>query len=79
MKTNPTNQLPCSVFGHNLERSPIVLKDSQVLTCKTCHTKVRIDDSGELNVIPFKNREIDTALRQLFLLRKRSSRRQFSA
>ena len=76
MKTITTNDLSCSVFGHNLER---LSKDSQELTCKSCKSKVTMDDSDIFEALPLKNENIKTALRQLFLLQNRYSRRKLSA
>ncbi len=67
MKTTTNNDLSCSVFGHNLERLP---KDSHELSCKTCKSKIEIDNSGKFETLPLKNENIKTALRQLFLLQK---------
>ncbi|MEH6536679.1 MAG: hypothetical protein V7719_09815 [Psychroserpens sp.] len=78
MQTNTTNELSCSVFGHNLERSSMTIPSNDELTCKTCNSKISVSDSGEFEVIPFKNRDINTALRQLFLLNNQCSRKQFS-
>ncbi|MEY8849596.1 hypothetical protein AB9K26_12320 [Psychroserpens sp. XS_ASV72] len=75
MKTIPTSELSCSVFGHNLER---VSKYSSELVCKTCHSKVSVDQTGKFDTLPVKNQELKTALRQLFLLQNRLSNREFS-
>lgn len=79
MQTTTTNELSCSVFGHNLERSSMASDNSHDLTCKTCQSKVSVSDDGEFNMSPFKNREIDTALRQLFILKSQYLHRQASA
>jgi len=76
MKTTTNNDLSCSVFGHNLER---LSKDSHELTCKTCKSKISIDDGGKFEALPLKNENIKTALRQLFLLQKRYSTQKLSA
>ncbi|MBR9846739.1 MAG: hypothetical protein GYB35_11855 [Algicola sp.] len=76
MKTITTNDLSCSVFGHNLER---LSKDSHELTCKSCKSKITMDDSDIFEALPLKNENIKTALRQLFLLQNRYSRRKLSA
>nr|WP_321233706.1 hypothetical protein [uncultured Psychroserpens sp.] len=39
------------------------------LTCKTCNSKVSINAGGEFNTSPFKNGDIKTALRELFILK----------
>ncbi|WCO01838.1 hypothetical protein [Psychroserpens ponticola] len=76
MKTTTTNDLSCSVFGHNLER---ISKDSHELTCKTCKSKIVIEDSDTFDALPFKNQNIKTALRQLYLLQNRYSPQKLSA
>lgn len=75
MKTT-TNDLSCTVFGHNLER---LSKNSHELTCKTCKSKIAMDHYDVLDAIPLKNENIKTTLRQLFLLQNRYSRRKLSA
>ncbi|WP_040252611.1 hypothetical protein [Psychroserpens mesophilus] len=76
MKTTTTNDLSCSVFGHNLER---LSKDSYELTCKTCQSKITLDNGETFETLPLKNDTIKTALRQLFLLQNRYSRQKLSA
>ena len=79
MQTTTTNDLSCSVFGHNLERSSDAPAYHNELTCKTCDAKVSIDTRGDFNTLPYKNRNINTALRQLFLLKSQYVRRHLSA
>ncbi|WP_298901331.1 hypothetical protein [uncultured Psychroserpens sp.] len=79
MQTTTTNDLSCSVFGHNLERSTEPSAYRNELTCKTCHSKVAVNDQGEFRTLPYKNRDINTALRQLFLLKNQYFRRKISA
>lgn len=76
MKTTTTNDLSCSVLGHNLER---LSKASNELTCKTCKSKITMDNSDVFESLPLKNENIKTALRQLFLLQNRYSRQKLSA
>ncbi|WP_431132808.1 hypothetical protein [Psychroserpens mesophilus] len=76
MKITANNDLSCAVFGHNLER---LSKDSHELTCKTCKSKITIDNSDTYETLPLKNENIKTALRQLFLLQNRYSRQKLSA
>ncbi|MCB0382472.1 MAG: hypothetical protein KDD05_04020 [Psychroserpens sp.] len=76
MKTNTINDFSCAVFGHNLER---LSKDSQELTCKTCKTKITMDNSDVFEALPLKNENIKTALRELFLIQNRYSRQKISA
>jgi DNA-directed RNA polymerase subunit RPC12/RpoP len=78
MQTNATNELSCSVFGHNLERSSMASQANQELTCKTCNSKILVSDDGEFNVHPFRNRDISVALRQLFVLKNQQSARSLS-
>ncbi|WP_299333227.1 hypothetical protein [uncultured Psychroserpens sp.] len=78
MQATITNELPCSVFGHNLERSSSGISNSNELFCKTCNSKVAIDAQGEFQNFPIQNRSIKVALRQLFLLGSQYSRKQLS-
>lgn len=78
MKTTTTNELPCSVFGHNLELFTSISKHSDVLICKICQSKVLIDAKDEAERLPIKNEAITIAIRQLFLLKSQHSRRQLS-
>ena len=74
---NPTKtDLSCSVFGHNLER---VSKSSGLMQCKTCNTKIPIDQSTAFDALPFNNKEIMSTLQQLYLLKNRIYKRQLSA
>jgi hypothetical protein len=75
MKTITHSDLSCSVFGHNLER---LSKDSHELICKTCLSKITIDYKGKFETLPLKNKNIKTALRQLFLLQNRYSPQKLS-
>jgi len=79
MKTNTTNELSCSVFGHNLERSSMATASKNELICKTCHSKVLANEDGEFDIMPFKNKDVHRALKQLFILKSQHSRVQFSA
>lgn len=78
MQTSTTNELSCSVFGHNLERSSLTSKETHELICKTCKSKVSVNDPDEYNMLPIKNRKISTALRQLFLLNTQYSHKSIS-
>lgn len=76
MKSTTKNELSCSVFGHNLER---LSKESNELVCKSCNSKIAIDNRGKFETLPLKNENIKTALRQLFLLQNRYSPQKLSA
>jgi hypothetical protein len=76
MKTTTNNDLSCSVFGHNLERFS---KDSHELICKTCNSKITLDHADKFEALPFKNQNIKTVLRQLYLLQNRCSPQKLSA
>jgi len=81
MKTASTHELSCSVFGHNLEPVPNHFNRSESakkFICSSCLAKVTMDVHGEFQVVPYKNDKITTALRQLFLLNRKSSEGQFS-
>ncbi|TXD83740.1 hypothetical protein ESY86_08275 [Subsaximicrobium wynnwilliamsii] len=80
MKTT-THELSCSIFGHNLEPVYTTSEKShhcRKFICTSCKTKVNMDANGEVQELPYKNEKISNALRQLFLLKRKSSERQFS-
>ncbi len=81
MKTSTSNVLSCAVFGHNLEpmsKSNAYTEHSEIFVCSSCHKKMIVDTSGDFEELPYKNDQIKTALRQLFLLNRRSNEGQFS-
>ncbi len=79
MKSSLTNELSCSVFGHNFYRSKPLSQNKAELICSCCHTKVSTDSNGDFEELPSSNTEIHKALRQLFLLRKQVSNYKISA
>jgi len=81
MKTTKSNQLSCAVFGHNLEpfsKHFQQAETSNVFICSSCKTKMVMSSSGDFQELPYKNNQIASALRQLFLLNRKSSHREFS-
>ncbi len=80
MQTDNSNDLSCSVVGHNLyapkKRDSIVSN----LICKTCHSNITANATADFESMPsaFKNKEVNFLLRQLFLLNAKQSRLQFS-
>ena len=78
MRSNSTNELSCSVFGHNLERMSATTQNNSEFTCKTCHSKILVGEHGEFDVFPFQNQDIKTALRQLFILKNQYAQRELS-
>jgi len=79
MKSNSTNELTCSVFGHNLYRSKSKTHSYTELICSTCKAKVVTDKLGNFNEELYTNKEIQFILRELFLLKTKMSRVLFSA
>ncbi len=79
MKSSLTNELSCSVFGHNFYRSKSLSLNKSELTCSCCHIKVATDNNGDFNELPYANTEIYKVLRQLFVLQKRDSDYKISA
>jgi len=80
MKTK-RNQLPCAVFGHNLEPFSNHFQQaetSNVFICSSCGAKMVTSASGDFQELPYKNNKIASALRQLFLLNRKSPQREFS-
>ncbi len=81
MKSTNTTHLSCAVFGHNLEplaRHFDSAQASNVFICSSCNAKMVMDASGDFEELPYKNNHIKTALRQLFLLNRRSCHGQLS-
>ena len=79
MQTVTTNKLSCSVFGHNLERSSNPSHTAHILICKTCSTEISVNNHGEFDTHPIKNRQLISVIKQHFILKNRSLRHQFSA
>ncbi|WP_047548789.1 hypothetical protein [Psychroserpens sp. Hel_I_66] len=78
MKTTINDKLLCSVFGHNLKYTSKKAKKAHVLSCATCQSKQYDSDLENLNMYPFENKEIRTALQELFILQSQYSRRHIS-
>ncbi|MBR9913646.1 MAG: hypothetical protein GYB32_02270 [Algicola sp.] len=76
MQTYTTNELSCSVFGHNLECS--TMSHQKRFTCKTCQAIVHVDDHGNFDSFPIHNHDIKTAIKQLFVLSHQYWRKQIS-
>ncbi|MFD2915200.1 hypothetical protein [Psychroserpens luteus] len=77
MKTT-TSKLLCSVFGHNLKYTSKKAKKAHVLSCATCQSKQDDSDLDSLHMYPFENKEIRTALQELFILQSQYSRKHIS-
>jgi hypothetical protein len=78
MKITTTSRLLCSVFGHNLKYTSKEAKKAHVLSCATCQSQQEDGDFENLDMYPFKNKEIRTALQELFILQSQYSRRHIS-
>ncbi|MFT5242233.1 MAG: hypothetical protein ACJA1H_000380 [Glaciecola sp.] len=78
MKTITTNRLLCSVFGHNLRYSSKKTQKAHVLSCATCQSQQDDNDFENFDMYPFKNKDIRTALQELFILKSQYSRRHIS-
>ena len=78
MKIDTTKALLCSVFGHNLKYTSKEAKKAHVLSCATCQSQQDDNDFETLELYPFKNRDIRTALQELFILQSQYSRRHIS-
>jgi hypothetical protein len=72
MNENLTNELSCSVFGHNLYRSNSHNTKSTELVCSSCKAKIYTDPRGDFHNSPFSNYEVQKVLRQLFLLESKT-------
>lgn len=73
-----TNRLTCSVFGHNLKYKIRKAKKSYVLDCANCQSQQVDSDLENLDMYPFKNQEIRTALQELFILQSQYYRKHSS-
>ena len=78
MKVNTNDKLLCSVFGHNLKYSSKKAKKAHVLSCATCQSQQDDKDLENVDMYPFKNKEIRNALQELFILQSQYSRRHIS-
>nr|WP_321221466.1 hypothetical protein [uncultured Psychroserpens sp.] len=78
MHTTTKERLLCSVFGHNLKYTSKKKKKAHVLSCATCQSQQIDDDFENLDMYPFKNKDIRTALQELFILQSQYSRRHIS-
>jgi hypothetical protein len=79
MKTTTTTpSLLCSVFGHNLKYSSRRAKKVHILSCATCQSQQVDSDLEDLDMYPFKNKEIRTALQELFILQSQYLRKHIS-
>lgn len=76
--TTTTNLLLCSIFGHNLKYTSIRAKKVHVLSCATCQAQQVDSDLENVDMYPFKNIEIRTALQELFILQSQYSRKHIS-
>lgn len=79
MQTITSNELSCSVFGHNLERSSDPAHAGHKLICKACCAEISVSDQGEFDTHPIKNSRLIFAIKQHFILKNRSLRHQLSA
>ena len=78
MKLISTNELSCSVFGHNFHRSKPLSQTKAELTCNRCNAKEITDSNGDFKEFPYSNPEIYKALRQLFILQRNTSTSSYS-
>jgi hypothetical protein len=79
MKTLTNNKLLCSIFGHNLKYTSKKSRNAHVISCANCQSQQDDRDLDSLAMYPFENKEIRTALQELFILQSQYSRRHISA
>ncbi|WP_040279447.1 DUF1660 family phage protein [Psychroserpens damuponensis] len=77
MKTS-TSKLLCSVFGHNSKQTSTTAKKARGLSCASCKSKQIDSDFERLDMFPFENKEIKTALQELFILKIQHTRKHIS-
>ncbi len=69
MKTTTTNQaLSCAIFGHNFFKSD---QNPNQLVCAHCNITVQTDAQGNFDESGITNKNVQTTLRRLFLLKRR--------
>lgn len=78
MNNYTSNSLTCSVYGHNLERSNMPSEAAHKLICKTCHAEIQVNDYGEFDAHPIKNKRLISALKSYFTLKNNPIHRQLS-
>ncbi|MEM9679297.1 MAG: hypothetical protein AAF901_03155 [Bacteroidota bacterium] len=69
MKTTTNKALSCAVFGHNFFKSKTFDDGTTELTCSHCQTKITTDKNGNFEESSIGNVNMQTAIRQLFLLK----------
>ncbi|WP_339753744.1 hypothetical protein [uncultured Winogradskyella sp.] len=78
MKPTINNALPCAVFGHNYIKSKTNSDCTTKLTCSHCNVVVHTDSKGNFEESCIANKNIQSALRQLFHLNLSISKPSFS-
>ncbi|MDP5081105.1 MAG: hypothetical protein NWP87_00505 [Winogradskyella sp.] len=68
MKPTTQKALPCAVFGHNYTKSKTNSDNTAELTCTHCNITVLTDVKGNFELSSISNKNIQSALRQLFHL-----------
>jgi hypothetical protein len=68
MKPTNNKALPCAVFGHNYKKSKTNSDSTAELTCSHCNAIVHTDVKGNFEASSISNKNIQSALRQLFHL-----------
>ena len=79
MQTESTHHLSCGVVGHNLFPTETKSPTNQEFKCSSCHAKVVSHMEDEFEYFPFKNNEINTILRHLFVLKLEHAKFPISA
>lgn len=78
MKPTIRKTLPCSVFGHNYEKSKTNADYTSELTCSHCNTVVQTDTKGNFEEYSISNKDIHATLQRLYQLKIRSYKPKFS-
>lgn len=69
MKATTTNHmLSCTIFGHNFFKSD---QNTDQLVCAHCNTTVQTDAQGNFDESGITNKNVQTTIRRLFLLKRR--------
>lgn len=76
--TTKIHLLTCPGFGHQHKHTVKSAKKSHILSCATCQSMEVDNDLEPLEMYPFRNQEIRTALQELFILQSQYYRKHSS-
>ena len=71
MKPTNTDNITCLLLGHNFYKKELTDKSKDEVVCKNCGTQMVMAKNGDLDTSAANDKTFETALRQLFLLRRK--------